>query len=520
MTITVLEPLSPPWQVAVTNRGPAGVGATIEVDPVVTVLEPGEPGAVVNTGNATHVVLEFSLPGGEEGPTGPAPIISIGDVTTGTPGNAADASIDGPDGGPYELNLTIPEGLPGEDGASAYVYVRYATDSSGTDFSATPSDTRIYMAVKTTVSPIASPVVGDFAGLWRLTKGEPGEDGADGAEGPQGPAGEVTASATFTDNVIIRADGAAKVIQPTGITIDDSNKIAINDAGLTLAAQLAKFEMNAAAVFDAAVSLRTVFTSASGGGYFRLMHNNAANALPASGDRLGAIHFGGLDGTTARVGVGILGTADGAWSAGTSTPGRLSFETTPSGSTTRVVRAIIRQSGLLEALFGFQVTGTIELDHASDTTIARDAAGRASIEGKRIVTAFTAGTVIVLSGQSSIDITGIDGDNLNIIFDGITVSGSMNLSIAVSTNNGSSFSTAAQMTNVSLTIAFGGVHLSGLRSGKPMGYSAFQVGAAPLSSNANRVLAFSESGQINAVRITTSTGTLNSGNVRAFVAGG
>lgn len=112
MTITRLAPLSPPWSVAVTNRGPAGVGATVEIDPVVTLLEPGEPGEVVNLGNETHVVLKFSLAGGDEGPVGPRPLLTIGTVTTVENGNAADVNLSGADG-EYAVNFTIPAGPVG-----------------------------------------------------------------------------------------------------------------------------------------------------------------------------------------------------------------------------------------------------------------------------------------------------------------------------------------------------------------------------------------------------------------------
>lgn len=112
MTITRLVPLSPPWAIAVTNRGPAGVGATIAVDPDVIVLAPNEPGEVENIGNATHAIFKFSLPKGGTGDVGPAPSLDIGTVTTVPNGNAADAEITGGDGD-YELNLTIPAGPTG-----------------------------------------------------------------------------------------------------------------------------------------------------------------------------------------------------------------------------------------------------------------------------------------------------------------------------------------------------------------------------------------------------------------------
>ena len=67
------------------------------------------------------------------------------------------------------INSLIPEvadGANGTNGTNAYVYVRYAEDSSGTGFTATPGPTKTFIAILSTTTAIPSPVVGDFAGLW------------------------------------------------------------------------------------------------------------------------------------------------------------------------------------------------------------------------------------------------------------------------------------------------------------------------------------------------------------------
>lgn len=51
------------------------------------------------------------------------------------------------------------------DGQSSFTYIRYATDSSGTGFSTSPSG-KTYVAFLTTTTAIASPAAGDFAGMW------------------------------------------------------------------------------------------------------------------------------------------------------------------------------------------------------------------------------------------------------------------------------------------------------------------------------------------------------------------
>ena len=110
--------------------GPAGP-TTITVG-TTTTGESGSEASVVNTGTAENVVLTFSLPEGEVGPTGPTgargvigptgptgatgdvvtPTLTIGTVTTGDPGTEASATITGtsPD---FILNLTIPQGPTG-----------------------------------------------------------------------------------------------------------------------------------------------------------------------------------------------------------------------------------------------------------------------------------------------------------------------------------------------------------------------------------------------------------------------
>ena len=78
------------------------------------------------------------------------------------------------------------EGVPGD---SAYVYIAYASDASGTDFTLTFDADLDYIAVLSTTTEIVTPVVTDFAGLWKNYKGAPGADGADGSDGVGVPAG-------------------------------------------------------------------------------------------------------------------------------------------------------------------------------------------------------------------------------------------------------------------------------------------------------------------------------------------
>lgn len=69
-------------------------------------------------------------------------------------------------------------------GVSAYTYVAYASNSSGSDFSLTPSDSLKYRAEIHTSTPIATPTSSDFSGaVWQKFLGDPGTNGTNGTRG-------------------------------------------------------------------------------------------------------------------------------------------------------------------------------------------------------------------------------------------------------------------------------------------------------------------------------------------------
>lgn len=78
---------------------------------------------------------------------------------------------------PYQ-EVTGTPGTAGADGQSAYIYVRYAADAIGTDFSDTPSIGRKFIAVKNSTTAIASPIAADFTGLWAKYLGDDGAPGS------------------------------------------------------------------------------------------------------------------------------------------------------------------------------------------------------------------------------------------------------------------------------------------------------------------------------------------------------
>lgn len=73
-------------------------------------------------------------------------------------------------------------GATGLPGANAYVYVRYASDNVGTDFSAVPGPTLHYFSIKNSTTPLPD-VPASHAGNWTHYKGDDGEPGVDGEDG-------------------------------------------------------------------------------------------------------------------------------------------------------------------------------------------------------------------------------------------------------------------------------------------------------------------------------------------------
>jgi hypothetical protein len=81
------------------------------------------------------------------------------------------------------------DGIDGTDGDSAYVYIYFASNTAGAGFSAIPSASLQYIAIKRTTTEITTPIVSDFAGLWVKYLGTNGEQGIQGIPGTTGANG-------------------------------------------------------------------------------------------------------------------------------------------------------------------------------------------------------------------------------------------------------------------------------------------------------------------------------------------
>ena len=135
----------------------------------------------------------------------------------------------------------------------------------------------------------------------------------------------------------------------------------------------------------------TQASSATTGGRLDLETNDGA----AMGDdhRLGVINFNGAEdaSSTLTTGASIEAFCEAGWSA-SENGARMVFSTTDGDASTSTVLTLDSDklatfTGAVTSTGTLTTGGTIELGDASDTTIARSAAGVATIEGNQIVTA-------------------------------------------------------------------------------------------------------------------------------------
>jgi hypothetical protein len=104
------------------------------------------------------------------------------------------------------LLVGIP-GPPGAAGTSAYLYIAYATDSSGSGYSVTPAPTRKWIAILNSSSPILAVTAANFSGLWQKYIGEDGTNGTNGTNGINGINGRSLLSGTTNPTPSTGSDG-------------------------------------------------------------------------------------------------------------------------------------------------------------------------------------------------------------------------------------------------------------------------------------------------------------------------
>jgi hypothetical protein len=102
----------------------------------------------------------------------------IGDTYEDTYASGDDVMRISKDGGVNwieDIQILGDDGSDGADGDSAYVYIAYASDDSGTGWTEEFNPDLDYIAIRTTSTEIATRQLSDFAGLWKNYKGEEGQ---------------------------------------------------------------------------------------------------------------------------------------------------------------------------------------------------------------------------------------------------------------------------------------------------------------------------------------------------------
>lgn len=183
-------------------------------NPPVTDPEANEIVTLCNTLLAAGFSLQFSADGSNWHDT---------QVTTGETIDVYFRFRSTGSGGTWSNGVRLIKGDKGDDGASAYVYIRYASDTSGTGFSATPSDSLTYIGVLATTTAIETPQASDFTGKWSLYKGPQGNPGAAGQRGTRTNFGT---SVTGTS--------ATPAVFPTGITDSLAGDLYLNTSTFNL----------------------------------------------------------------------------------------------------------------------------------------------------------------------------------------------------------------------------------------------------------------------------------------------
>lgn len=149
--------------------------------------------------------------------------VGIASITlTGTVGLVDTYTITYTDASTSTFDVT--NGADGNDGADAFVYIAYASDGSGTDFSLTPGPTLKYIAILNTTVAIPSPAVGDFTGLWEKYLGDDGAGSGD-VVGPASAVDSNFAGFDTTTGKLIKDSGSkASDFQPAGSYEVTTNK--------------------------------------------------------------------------------------------------------------------------------------------------------------------------------------------------------------------------------------------------------------------------------------------------------
>lgn len=199
-------------------------------------------------------------------------------------------------------------------------------------------------------------------------------------------------SGTFADNAIMRADGTSGAVQSSGITIDDNGTIT-GPSGSWYAIYTGELETPELRLRTGS-NLLQIATSETltANRDLLIVVNDANRTLTISGDATVS---------------GAIAVASGKTFTVSNT---LTFTGTDSSSVAFGAGGTVIYSGGSPTFGTVTTTGSIELGHASDTTVSRSAAGKIAVEGKA-VPLLSGSSDLVLSGPTATRTwTGPDAD--------------------------------------------------------------------------------------------------------------
>jgi hypothetical protein len=271
-------------------------------------------------------------------------------------------------------------GAAGADGAEAFTYIAYADDASGTNFTNTFDAAKDYIAILSVAAVIATPVAGDFTGLWKNYKGPTGTTGTTGATG----ADFVSAVVTETGQVItLTSSHIGKLVFCTfsggGITFNIPDEILASGDNLMVKGDTEQVTL--APTGTITVRGDTVIPAGSVNHYVQDIADGDAHAWNQKGDT-GATGAAGATGATGAAGAtGATGATGPTGATGSNGTGFVNGRVLATGTTK--VLSPTDESKLVEFTNASPITVTIPLFSTSavqhPTTILLHQAGAGKV---------------------------------------------------------------------------------------------------------------------------------------------
>ena len=310
-------------------------------------------------------------------------------------------------------------GVAGADGDDSYVYIAYASADDGTGFTLTFNSALDYIAIKTTTTAIANPQASNFTGLWKNYKGVAGAQGIQGIQGIQGLTGNngtngtsfiwegaYSAGTTYAVNDAVSYSGSSYICK-----LESTGNVPTNSTYWDL---LALKGTDGTGAGDMLLGTAQTVTAAKtfNAGTLKVGEDVAVTAT--------ATELNFIDGVTSAIQTQLNAKAS-LVSPSFTTPNL----GTPSAGTLSSCSGL-PVSGITASTSTALGVGSIELGHASDTTLSRVAAGILAVEGQVLngwtTTATSAGTTAMTIASTPIQFwTGTTTQTITLPTTGVVI---------------------------------------------------------------------------------------------------